>query len=108
MLFNSAAFAMFWVVVYGLYLVLPHRWQNWMLLAASYAFYGAWDWRFLLLLSASALIDYAVGLALDRTPDRRTRRLWLTISVCANLSILGFFKYYDFFAGNLAVPTACS
>jgi len=102
MLFNSAAFAVFWVVVYGLYLVLPHRWQNWMLLAASYAFYGAWDWRFLLLLSASALIDYAVGLALDRTPDRRTRRLWLTISVCANLSILGFFKYYDFFAGNLA------
>ena len=101
MLFNSWEFAVFGLVVYGLYAVLTHEWQNWLLLAASYTFYGAWDWRFLFLLTASALIDYAVGLAIYRTPDRRRKRLFLTISICANLCILGFFKYYNFFTNSL-------
>jgi Predicted membrane protein involved in D-alanine export len=73
-----------------------------MLLAASYVFYGAWDWRFLFLLTSSALIDYAVGLAIYRTPDLRAKRRYLTLSISANLAILGFFKYYNFFADNLA------
>ena len=57
MLFNSWEFAAFWLVVYALYAVLTHEWQNWLLLVASYTVYGAWDWRFLFLLTASALID---------------------------------------------------
>jgi alginate O-acetyltransferase complex protein AlgI len=101
MLFNSWEFAAFGLVVYVLYAVLTHEWQNWLLLVASYTFYGAWDWRFLFLLTASALIDYAVGLAIYRTSDRRRKRLFLAISVCANLCILGFFKYYNFFAYSL-------
>ena len=101
MLFNSWEFAVFGLIVFALYAVLAHQWQNWMLLVASYVFYGAWDWRFLFLLTASALIDYVVGLAIYGTPDRRRQRLFLTISISANLGILGFFKYYDFFAGSL-------
>src|SRR6266480_3997172 len=106
MLFNSWEFAVFGLVVYALYAALTHEWQNWLLLAASYTFYGAWDWRFLFLLTSSALIDYAVGLAIYRTPDPRAKRRYLTLSICANLSILGFFKYYNFFADNLGVLLA--
>jgi D-alanyl-lipoteichoic acid acyltransferase DltB (MBOAT superfamily) len=101
MLFNTWEFAAFWVIVFTFYAVLDHEGQNWLLLVASYVFYGAWDWRFLFLLTASALIDYAVGLAIAGTPERRKRRLFLSISICANLSILGFFKYFDFFASSL-------
>src|SRR5579864_1517357 len=101
MLFNSWEFAVFGLIVFALYAVLRHEWQNWMLLVASYAFYGAWDWRFLFLLTASALIDYVVGLAIAGTRDRRRQRLFLTASISANLGILGFFKYYNFFAGSL-------
>jgi D-alanyl-lipoteichoic acid acyltransferase DltB (MBOAT superfamily) len=101
MLFNSWEFAVFGLVVFALYAVLAHEWQNWMLLVASYAFYGAWDWRFLFLLTASALIDYVVGLAIDGTRDRRRQRMFLAVSISANLSILGFFKYYNFFADSL-------
>src|SRR5580704_4191919 len=101
MLFNSWEFAVFGLTVYALYAALTHEWQNWLLLAASYTFYGAWDWRFLFLLTASALIDYAVGLAIHATPDRRRQRLFLTVSISANLGILGFFKYYNFFADSL-------
>jgi len=101
MLFNSWEFAVFGLVVFALYAILTHEWQNWMLLVASYTFYGAWNWRFLFLLTGSALIDYAVGLAIDGTRDRRRQRLFLTVSIAANLGILGFFKYYNFFADSL-------
>ena len=62
MVFNSLHFVWFFVVVYALYRVLPHRAQNWLLLVASYYFYAAWDWRFLGLLVASTLASPAVSL----------------------------------------------
>ena len=107
MQFNSLVFWCFFALVLGLYRVLGHRWQNRLLLFASYVFYGYWDWRFLSLIFVSTLIDYIVGqsLAYQREPARR--RLLLTLSVVANLSFLGFFKYDDFFARELnAVLTA--
>ena len=57
MLFNSFQFVVFFFLVYGAYRVLPFRWQNPMLLVASYYFYGVWDWRFLLLLVFSSTVD---------------------------------------------------
>jgi alginate O-acetyltransferase complex protein AlgI len=101
MVFNSLQFILFFLAVYALYRVLPHRAQNWMLLAASYYFYAAWDWRFLSLLLASTAVDYTVALAIARTPGGLRRRLLLTISIVFNLSLLGFFKYFNFFADNL-------
>jgi D-alanyl-lipoteichoic acid acyltransferase DltB (MBOAT superfamily) len=107
--FNSLHFAWFFVVVYALYRVIPvvspvepaHRAQNWLLLVASYYFYAAWDYRFLALLAASTLVDYTCGLALGRMTDRPKRRLVMWLSIGFNLSMLGFFKYFNFFADNL-------
>jgi D-alanyl-lipoteichoic acid acyltransferase DltB (MBOAT superfamily) len=98
MLFNSLVFAIFFAIVYPLYLSLGHRWQNRLLLVASYLFYGWWDWRFLSLILLSTAIDYFSGLRIDRSPSRTTRKFFLFLSVLCNLSILGFFKYFNFFA----------
>ena len=101
MVFNSLHFVWFFLVVYALYRVLPHRAQNWLLLVASYYFYAAWDWRFLGLLIASTLVDYTCGIVLGRTESRARRRVILCLSLGFNLTMLGFFKYFNFFAENL-------
>jgi D-alanyl-lipoteichoic acid acyltransferase DltB (MBOAT superfamily) len=103
MVFNSLHFVWFFLVVYAAYRVLPHRAQNWLLLAASYYFYAAWDWRFLSLLIGSTLIDYTCALAIARNESPRRRRLILILSLAFNLTMLGFFKYFNFFAENLHV-----
>jgi alginate O-acetyltransferase complex protein AlgI len=99
--FNSLQFLWFFVVVYALYRVLPHRGQNWLLLAASYYFYAAWDVRFLSLLVGSTLVDYTCGRILGRLEDQSRRRLVMWLSIGFNLTLLGFFKYFNFFAENL-------
>jgi alginate O-acetyltransferase complex protein AlgI len=103
MVFNSLEFVVFFAAVYALYRVLPHRPQNWLLLVASYYFYAAWDWRFLSLLIGSTVVDYSVALYLGRRHDDAHRRRVLWISIAFNLGVLGFFKYYGFFAENLRV-----
>jgi alginate O-acetyltransferase complex protein AlgI len=104
MLFNSLQFVVFLVVVYGLYLLLQGRlqWQNRMLLVASYLFYGVWDYRFLSLLMFSTFIDYWMARLMDATPDQAVRKRWLMVSIVVNLTILGFFKYFNFFADSAA------
>jgi alginate O-acetyltransferase complex protein AlgI len=101
MVFNSLHFLWFFVVVYAAYLLLPHRAQNWLLLAASYYFYAAWDWRFLGLPIGSTLVDYTCALALDKTSNPSRRRALLCASLGFNLTLLAFFKYFNFFADNL-------
>jgi len=96
-LFNSFTFVLFLAVVLPAYYVLSHRWQNRMLLVASYVFYGAWDWRFLSLLATSTVVDYVVSHAIHRSADARARRRLLLVSICVNLGFLGFFKYFGFF-----------
>ena len=109
MVFNSLQFVWFFLIVYAVYRALPaiasvrtaHRAQNWLLLIASYDFYAAWDYRFLALLAASTLVDYSCGLLLGRMTDQRRRRIVLWTSIGFNLTMLGFFKYFNFFADNL-------
>lgn len=101
MVFNSLHFVWFFLVVYVLYRLLPHRGQNWLLLVASYYFYAAWDYRFVALLAASTLVDYTCGIVLGRMTDERRRRLVMILSIGFNLAMLGFFKYFNFFADNL-------
>jgi D-alanyl-lipoteichoic acid acyltransferase DltB (MBOAT superfamily) len=72
-----------------------------MLLVASYVFYGAWNWRFLFLVLVSTMLDYACGLRIHATEDQRRKKLFLVVSVTGNLTILGFFKYYNFFSSSL-------
>jgi alginate O-acetyltransferase complex protein AlgI len=68
-----------------------------MLLIASYAFYAWFDWRFLSLLWLSTIVDFFVGLLLANPSIERRRKLILTVSIIANLGMLGFFKYFNFF-----------
>ena len=100
MLFNSLQFFLFFLLVYGLYLVLSHRAQNRLLLAASFLFYGAWDFRFLPLFAGSCLMNYAGGLWVHRLDDPRRRKRALVVTMAANLLLLGFFKYFNFLTGS--------
>jgi len=101
MVFNSLHFVAFFLVVYAIYRALPHRPQNVWVLAASYYFYAAWDWRFLGLLIGSTVVDYFCGLYIARQQAAPRRRAALLVSLTFNLGALGFFKYFNFFAANL-------
>lgn len=83
-----------------LYYSVRHRAQNIILLFASYIFYGWWDWRFLTLIALSSVIDYFIGRAIHNSSNEKKRKLLVTASLCSNLSILGFFKYFNFFADS--------
>jgi D-alanyl-lipoteichoic acid acyltransferase DltB (MBOAT superfamily) len=98
MLFNTWSFWAFLAVVLPLYWVLPFRWQNRMLIAASYFFYGCWSWKLLPLIAGSTLMDYGLGIAVSRAENPAARKRLVAISVAVNLALLGFFKYYGFFA----------
>tara|TARA_R110002072_G_scaffold192257_1_gene349123 strand:+ start:3401 stop:4828 length:1428 start_codon:yes stop_codon:yes gene_type:complete len=102
-LFNSFDFGFFLVIVYTLYWAFGSKrrtWQNILLLFASYVFYGLWDWRFLGLLLASSLIDYAAGQLLLRSTNTNRRKIYLFASLFWNLSVLIAFKYFDFFVSG--------
>jgi len=79
MLFNSIDFAVFLPIVFGLYWFVFHKnlkLQNALIVVASYVFYGWWDWRFLFLVLFSTIIDYSIGLLLDRE-DKKSKRKFL-------------------------------
>lgn len=103
MLFNSLVFVGFFAIAYGGYLVLQDRLQsqNAWLLAASWLFYGYWDHRFLALLILSSSIDFFTGGRIHAAATPRGRKSWLLVSLASNLTILGFFKYFGFFAESL-------
>ncbi|MBC7360373.1 MAG: MBOAT family protein [Desulfacinum sp.] len=101
MLFNSFEFFAFYLAVFLLYKVLPARSQNLMLLVASYFFYGCWNWRLLSLMLVSTLVAYVAGLGIERSSDEKTKKRYLLWSAASNLAILGFFKYFNFFAESL-------
>ncbi|HEY2429423.1 MAG TPA: MBOAT family protein [Acidimicrobiales bacterium] len=100
MTFNSLQYALFLPAVLLVYWQLKRRQQNWLLLVASYVFYGAFDWRFLGLLMISTGTDYTVGRLLEVSDDDRRRKRIFACSLVVNLVILGFFKYWDFFTGD--------
>jgi D-alanyl-lipoteichoic acid acyltransferase DltB (MBOAT superfamily) len=101
MVFNSLTFLVFLAIVLALYYRLKHRGQNIMLLAASYVFYGWWDYRFLALLIFTTLFDYACALKIDAATQSGPRKRWLAASIVSNMTVLGIFKYYNFFASSL-------
>ena len=102
MLFNSWAYALFLPVVVAAYYCLNHRAQNYFLLAASYFFYGCWDYRFSLLMAFSTVVDYVVAREMARSEDQRRRKRYLLVSLVTNLGILACFKYFNFFVDSLA------
>ena len=103
MLFNSLDFALFLPLVFFLYWFVFQkrlRFQNALIVVASYTFYGWWDWRFLSLIIFSTTVDYIVGRKLSSENNKIKRKVLLLTSVIVNLGFLGFFKYYNFFLEN--------
>lgn len=101
MLFNSIEFLIFLPVVFVAYWLIFKKntqSQNILIIIASYIFYGWWDWRFLILIILSTVIDYLVGQQIYINADKKNKsKHWLWVSVFFNLSLLGFFKYFNFF-----------
>lgn len=99
MLFNSIEFLLFLPIVFILYWFVFKKiqQQNILLLIASYVFYGWWDWRFLSLILFSTLIDYTLGIQMQKVKAAKKRKHLLWASLLVNLGMLGFFKYYNFF-----------
>jgi alginate O-acetyltransferase complex protein AlgI len=103
MIFNSIDFAIFLPIVFILYWLTANKnlkLQNFLIVAASYLFYGWWDWKFLSLILFSSLVDYFVGKALSQQENLIKRKTLLWISISINLGFLGFFKYCNFFIEN--------
>src|SRR5260370_1306885 len=101
MLFHTARFFVFLAVVLILYYNLPERARKLLLLAASYYFYMCWNAKFILMILFLTAIDYSAALVIDRA-QTRWKKPALIASLAANLGLLGFFKYYNFFAASLA------
>ena len=102
MTFTTLTFLLFLVVVFSLYWLVPTlKAQNRLLLVAGYVFYGWWDWRFCGLMLLSSVADYLFALGLAQGFGARTRKMIVAGSCVFNLSLLGFFKYFNFFADSL-------
>ena len=104
MLFNSFEFLVFLPIVFLLYWFAfkKLRAQNLFVVVASYLFYGWWDWRFLILIAFTTLCSYASGILLERQEGHRhIQRLISIANIVLNLTILGIFKYFNFFSENL-------
>jgi alginate O-acetyltransferase complex protein AlgI len=105
-IFHSLDFVLFFVAVTLLYWRLGHRAQNVLLLVSSYFFYGYVHPWFLSLIGASTVIDYASARAMERWPARK--RAFMAVSIVSNFGMLGFFKYFNFFADNVHAALAAA
>lgn len=103
MLFPTVDFGLFFSAIFIASWALREQlsWRKWLLLGASYAFYGAWDWRFLALLAFSSAMNYVAGRQIADSEDETHRRRIVTLAVVANLAVLGVFKYFGFFLDSL-------
>ncbi|NNF87987.1 MAG: MBOAT family protein [Acidimicrobiia bacterium] len=103
MLFPTITFATFFMVVFvgnWLLMAYPRRWR-WFMLAASYCFYGFWNWRFVGLLMVSTLANQLFAVGLQRSESETDRKALISGAVAVNLGLLGYFKYYGFFVDSI-------
>ncbi len=101
MSFCSFTFLIFFPIVFILYYTIPKKYQWVLLLASSYYFYMCWKPEFIILIMISTCIDYFAARNIERVQTSKMKKVWLLVSVCSNLSILFFFKYFNFFGDNL-------
>lgn len=102
MVFNSYHFLVFFPVVTALYYLLPKRVRWLWLLLASYYFYMCWNAGYALLIALSTVVTYACARVMPEIGKRDLRRAVMIAGLGVNLGILGYFKYYNFFAETLA------
>lgn len=105
MSFVSFAFIPFFLIVFTLYWFFFKKnlaKQNLLLFVASYIFYGFWDWRFTFLLLFSTLLDYYLSHLIQNSRSDSQRKNYFILSLVVNLSILGVFKYFNFFSTSFS------
>src|SRR3989344_1483950 len=100
MQFTSLVFVIFLTLTFLIYWKLDLRKQNIFIFFASYVFYGWWDYRFLLLLFISTVVDFYAARQMMLYPDSPARKRYLYLSLAVNLGLLGFFKYFNFFIAS--------
>ena len=108
MLFTTSIFWIFFIIVFCMIFVNSKfigstAFQNLILLISSYIFYGAWDWRFVSLLLLVSTISFISGRQIGLSVDPKIQRFWLIVSIVTSLSILGVFKYFNFFVGEFTL-----
>jgi len=100
MLFNSLDFLFFFIIVTSLFFALPHKYRWFMLLAASCWFYMAFVPIYIVILAGTIVVDYFAGIFIENT-NQSKKKLFLIISLVANIGVLAVFKYYNFFIDNI-------
>lgn len=106
MFFDTPVYFLFLAIIVLVNWRLGFRRQNILLLIASYFFYGWWDWRFLILILTSTVVDFFAARYIARSQDALRRRGLLTLSLALNFGFLGVFKYFNFFADSLSSTLA--
>lgn len=105
MQFTSFAFIFFFAAVFGLYWLVFQKnlkFQNILLLLASYVFYAFWDWKFLTLLIGSSAIAYFLGLKISESDNIKKKKLWVNLGLIFSIGTLFYFKYFNFFIDSFA------
>src|SRR5258708_21079543 len=109
MLFNSIDFAIFLPIVFVLYWFVTAknlRAQNFLIVVASYVFYGWWDWRFLSLIIFTTILVYTIGVRFSKTEKPNARRFLIYISILVNLASIGFFMIFTLSLDSFVIPFA--
>jgi D-alanyl-lipoteichoic acid acyltransferase DltB (MBOAT superfamily) len=110
MLFPTLTFGLFFLALYAIAWSVraSNEWRKILLLLASWIFYGAWDWRFVALLIGSAILNWGTAQLIARAEEPAVRKALVVAGVVANLAILGFFKYFDFFVEQAGLLLAAA
>lgn len=103
MLFNSIGYLFFLPSVFFIFWAFRnnYKWQNSILFVASYYFYSCWDYRFVILLFISTLVDFYAGLKISQSDNIKHKKRWMLLSVFLNLCLLFIFKYFNFFIDSI-------
>lgn len=104
MLFSSMQFFIFaCLIILAMKIIKSNKIKKKILLLGSYYFYGCWDYRFLLLIFGMTFVNYVIGRLIENNNSLSGRKIYLSLGIIFNLSILGFFKYYNFFVDSVNV-----
>lgn len=103
MSFTTISYLFFLPIVFLLYWFVFRKlkWQNLLIVIASYIFYGWWDWRFLILIAFTSLCSFLTGIKIGKLRETGCGKFYTALNIVINLLILGVFKYYNFFAESL-------
>ncbi|HJZ38796.1 MAG TPA: MBOAT family O-acyltransferase [Bacteroidales bacterium] len=103
MLFNSLDFIVFFPMVVALYFMLPHRFRWVLLIIASYYFYMCWNYKYVVLIFITTIINYLCGIGIGRSRRKSFKILFLTTGLLVSFGILFFYKYFNFFGESVNV-----